>query len=1072
MSKIIFISAGAGSGKTFQLTKILYEELKSATARPSGVIATTFTRKAATELRERVRKELLDKGEFTLANQMGQARVGTVNSVCAIFVERFAFEAGIAPNQQVLEEEQARIFLDRALDAVLDGPEQDTFLEIVRRLGLNAAGFGNDGLPWKKDLKELVNQARANALGPQTLAGFAKSCADDLLSYFPKPTADDLTSEALRAIDLALPEISKVAQAENKKNTGEYLNTLTQFKRNLQANNFSWVDWLSAVSKGPQASLKSVAEPVHAALTRVVEHPQFHQDIRDYLEQIFIIAGKVLNAYESIKHEQGVIDFVDQEALLLKLLESSTVKEFLKEELDLLMVDEFQDTSPIQLAVFMKLAELAKRVYWVGDVKQAIYGFRGSDTELMQAVLKALPNINGKKEILGNSWRSRPMLVDLANAVFVPVFADSLTEQEVALTAQRKEQTQNTAFANWVLQGKNKSQYSAGVAQGIARLVREQFQVVDKETEQIRAVSYSDIAVLARTNTNVQEVAKALSLAGIPVATTQAGLLLTPEATLAMACLRRLNDPSDTIASAEILSLANSTEPEEWVADRLRYVQAVKEQQEDNAKFDDWRELDSQGGAAHPLLATIAALRAQNRIFSPQEALRAVITECGLAEIVARWDANPEQARLRLANLEALMAMAQRYEDLCATGQHAASISGLIIWVGEQAQDEQDTLAEPGIDAVRVMTHHGAKGLEWPVVILMDLSDDIKTSLWSVRAQFSGEFNAHAPLANRAIRYWPYPFGSLKKVALLDEIARQPVGQAFTKRAVEEAQRLLYVSMTRPRDLLVIARSEKSPTGEWINTLSADWLLTKEGQTELPLSTGVSVKVGHWVLNDQPDPAFSPQKKTVPVHWFKNHAPQEFIPLFLNPSQLQAQEVNVLERETVGTRIPVTSGVPMDLLGNAIHTCIATSFADPQAGISVEEVEAVLKRFGVHTYVNVLSAQSQIAAFHAWIASRYGEVKAYPEHPVQAVLENGQLINGRIDLLLENANGYVLIDHKSNPQGAEHWDAIAKEHAGQLALYAKAVELATGKRVNDCWVFLPVSAGSVSITRQPKVEYQ
>ena len=1064
MSKITFISAGAGSGKTFQLTKILYEELKGATARPSGVIATTFTKKAATELRERVRKELLDKGEFTLANQMGQARVGTVNSVCGSLVERFAFEAGIAPNQQVLEEEQSRILLNRALDAVLDGPEQDAFLEIVRRLALDAPGFGNNGPRWKNDLKDLVNQARANALSSQTLAGFAAPCADDFLSYFPKPTKDDLFEEALRAIDFALPAISKIAREENKKNTGEYLSKLNQFKRDLQSDNYSWADWLSVAKETPQASLKLKADGVAAVLNRVTEHPQFRKDIRDYLEQVFATAAKVLVAYEGMKLEQGVIDFVDQEALLLKLLENPTVQGFLKEELDLLMVDEFQDTSPIQLAVFMKLAELAKRVYWVGDVKQAIYGFRGSDTELMQAVLAALPKINGKKEILGKSWRSRPMLVNLANSIFVPVFAESLTEQEVALTAQRQEQTHNTAFANWILQGKNKGQYSAGVANGITRLMHERFQVVDKEAGQVRAVSYSDIAVLARTNTNVQEVAKALSLVGIPVATSQEGLLRTPEATLAMACLRRLNDSSDTIASAEVLSLASSTEPEEWVADRLRYVQAVKEQQGDKAKFDDWREVDAQGVAADPLLAKIASLRPQTKIFSPQEALRSVITECGLAEIVTRWDTSPEQARLRLANLEALIAMAQRYEDLCATGQHAASISGLIIWLGEQAQEGQDTLAQPGVDAVRVMTHHGAKGLEWPVVILMDLSDDIKTSLWSVRAQFSGEFNAHAPLANRTIRYWPYPFGSMKKVALLEEIERQPVGQEYKRRSEEEAKRLLYVSMTRPRDLLVIARSEKSPTGEWINTLNAEWLLTKEGQTELQLPNSKSVKVGYWVLSDQSDPSLTVPKTPVSLHWFKNHTAPEFLPLFLNPSRLEAQEVSVLKRETVGTRISVGSGVPMDLLGNAIHTCIATSFTDPQAGISVEEVGAVLKRFGAHTYVNARAVQGQIEALHAWIASCYSKVKAYPEHPVQAVLENGQLINGRIDLLLETQNGYVLIDHKSNPQAADHWDAIAKEHAGQLTLYARAIEIATGKPVVDCWIFLPVSAGALLIS--------
>src|SRR5665213_4381003 len=107
--KIHFVSAGAGSGKTHRLTEILHERLASGEVRPSGVIATTFTKKAATELRERARAHLLNQGAYSLAHAMGQARIGTVNSVCGALLERFAFEAGLATEQQVLEEGQAAI---------------------------------------------------------------------------------------------------------------------------------------------------------------------------------------------------------------------------------------------------------------------------------------------------------------------------------------------------------------------------------------------------------------------------------------------------------------------------------------------------------------------------------------------------------------------------------------------------------------------------------------------------------------------------------------------------------------------------------------------------------------------------------------------------------------------------------------------------------------------------------------------------------------------------------------------------------------------------------------------------
>ena len=135
-ANITFISAGAGSGKTHRLTELLHSELTAGGIRPSGVLATTFTKKAATELRERVREHLLKQGSFGLANAMGQARIGTVNSVCGQLIARFAFEAGMSTEQQVLEEVQASILLGRAIDAVLDGPAMGELLSLVRRLGL------------------------------------------------------------------------------------------------------------------------------------------------------------------------------------------------------------------------------------------------------------------------------------------------------------------------------------------------------------------------------------------------------------------------------------------------------------------------------------------------------------------------------------------------------------------------------------------------------------------------------------------------------------------------------------------------------------------------------------------------------------------------------------------------------------------------------------------------------------------------------------------------------------------------------------------------------------------------
>jgi ATP-dependent exoDNAse (exonuclease V) beta subunit len=1044
-AKLNFVSAGAGSGKTYRLTQILHEQLSRGSARPSGIIATTFTRKAATELRERVRLHLLRQGDYVLANAMGQARIGTVNSVCGALLERFAFEAGLATEQQVLEESQAMLLVKQSLDSVLDGPKVSELIRIAARMGIEE---------WQADVKDLLDKARANDIPPEMLAGFATENAGDLLSHLPKPTQQGLSAALHSAIALTKPALESAAgKVKAVKKTTEYLELVRRVERGVRGNDAPWSDWVKLSKELPEAGLKSVAETIAAVAGRYAEHPGLHADIESYLARVFTLGAEALRIYGARKREMGALDFTDQEHLLLKVLDDESVAATLGEELDLLLVDEFQDTSPIQLALFLKLARHAKAVYWVGDIKQAIYGFRGSDTALMEASLKALTHLGGTKEILSSSWRSRAPLVALVNEVFRSAFSETLAPEEVELKVERNEALPEPAFANWLLGGSNKEQEVSALAAGIRQLVNSSYSVFDKHKKCVRAVNFGDMAILCRSNAGVTNVAAGLRRLAVPATTEQPGLLQTPEAVLALACLRRLNDPSDTIATAEILSLADCEEPESWVADRLKYLAAGGEP-------DSWRE---QGASAHPLIARLARMRASLSLLAPREAVQAVITECELSSRVLRWKQDPTAARVRLANLEAMLALADQYEDICRSAQHAGSISGLILWLREQADNGQDNLAVPAIDAVKVMTHHAAKGLEWPVVLLMDLSTEVKDRLWSITAVSRSPIDVADPLKDRFIRYWPWPFGKQKNVTLADDIALTPTAEAFRKSAVEESKRLLYVSMTRARDLLILVRSQRKPTGAWINTLGAPWLLPDGDNADLSLPSGETIAGFRWVL-DQVEPNDGAHETARPMYWFRDpDSRTERRPLVFNPSAAEAPRCVVTEKARIGERIDVANGSDMAALGTAIHACIAATFTDRNAPLSVEEVEAILNGHGVGECVTSGAVLSQIGALHGWIASTWDSPAAYAEIPVESVLETGQVINGRIDLLLEVEGGWVLLDHKSSAQGADQWDRVAQEYAGQLDAYKRALERATRKPVLESWLFFPVAAGAVRI---------
>src|SRR5690606_27346914 len=276
--------------------------------------------------------------------------------------------------------------------------------------------------------------------------------------------------------------------------------------------------------------------------------------------------------------------------------------------------------------IFMKLASLAGRVVFVGDIKQAIYGFRGCDPELVRDTLAALVARGASYEVLEHSWRSRPPLVEYVNCVFKSAFAGELEEKQIVLSPKRPDETDEPAVLKWTLKG-NKAARAAQIAGAVAALVRSGFTIVDPETKRPRPARFGDIAILAARNDEVKEIATALRAAHVPMKMTLAGLLAVPEVALAGAALRRLNDPAGTVATAAIISMSAGTAPEQWLADRLRALERG-----DDALA--W------GRDAHPILAKLEALRESIGTMSPVEIVARVLNTTGLRDIVTGFSQN------------------------------------------------------------------------------------------------------------------------------------------------------------------------------------------------------------------------------------------------------------------------------------------------------------------------------------------------------------------------------------------------------------------------------------------------
>jgi len=388
--------------------------------------------------------------------------------------------------------------------------------------------------------------------------------------------------------------------------------------------------------------------------------------------------------------------------------------------------------------------------------------------------------------------------------------------------------------------------------------------------------------------------------------------LSTPEATLVVACLRRMHDSADTVATALIVSLTDSVPPEDWLDDRLEHVHS-------GAALGTWR---TEGARAHPLVERLEALRGRLAALTPFEALCLAKSESGVWRAAAQWSPTPKEAAARTANVEALSRMAAAYEDECRSSKRPATVAGLLQWFVDQAKAELDARASATSGAVEVLTHHSAKGLEWPVVVLTGMDSEARSGLWDVRTRTNGAFNAQEPLRGRFVHYWPRPYGTRRMPDILKRAQQSPLGVEMQEQAVDEHSRLLYVSCTRARDVMVFAVHRRKASTAWTDGIKASRLLF-DGEGSIKLPDGSEVRRQQRVFSLQDILTAPPERVPLERRWPAAKAPQSLAPLWVRPSATAAGAHSIKAVEAVGSRIPLKAKVDMTALGSAIHNAIA-----------------------------------------------------------------------------------------------------------------------------------------------------
>ncbi|MCK6694369.1 MAG: UvrD-helicase domain-containing protein, partial [Thermoanaerobaculia bacterium] len=818
-------------------------------------------------------------------------------------------------------------------------------------------------------------------------------------------------------------------------------------------------------------------------------------DVRRFIETVFDIAMDALGEYEQYKKKRGLIDYTDMETYVSRLLRIDSVRDALRDELDLLLVDEFQDTSPIQLDIFLQLSRLARHSIWVGDPKQSIYGFRGAEPALMQAIINATGGVQ-PENVLRKSWRSWPDIVYAVNAIFTRAFP-ALPVDQVALepaytdyglsrgigtdyglrisdyglpgsTANPqsvpKPRDNPQSIIHWHFRNEPDDRKVPGspwmencIAAQIQVLLDRGIPVFSKKRDSARPIRPGDIAVLCRSNDGCAKMAEALHRAGLKAAIARAGLLETPEGKLALACLKYLLLPSDALSVAEILTLTGAQTLEDLVHDRLEHLERQREG-EDPGRW----------AGGHDFIRQLNDLRPRTADLSASEILNLALDELDLRRIAARFG----NATQRLDNLDRLRRYALDYESACQRLHAAASLGGFLLWLDELGRNEQDLQGSgESPDAVKVLTYHKSKGLEFPVTICHNLNQPLKEKIWGLNLVAERE----APdlddiLGHRWLRFWVNPYGDQWRHTRLEETLLQSTEWAVARRqALEEEARLLYVGLTRARDYLVFPTNVKGTP--WLNRVF------NGGDENIPTLDPDSDETP-FIWNGEPVlceterlfmPRDFPESPTAdaPIPFHAPRAGHYHI----------ARAALMIDPFTEGPPhgLQYTFGEPLPFapwldfkgeyqanLGKAVQTFLC---ADDPALPGEQRLALAGRQLQIRNVVDSLSAEAllrQSEVFRQFAAARFSPAQWQPKFPVEG-WQGRRYLKMEADLLLENTETVQALFFAGFAEGMKKWKTQAQTAAAAAGWLSRLLPLIFPGKQITYWAVFPLEGQIVEM---------
>ena len=849
----VVITAGAGTGKTHMLAERYLYYLQQRNLSPLEVVAVTFTEKAATELRSRIRALVSQRlpQRLDLLAELEAAQISTIHALSARICQEHWQLINIPADFQILDSLEGQIWLQDSLQTALANLPPEVFQAIpysVLQQLLNkllddpytATLALRQGI---QDWSQLIAQARTEAI---------KIVVNDSTWQTSWTILEQHQGQAGDKLEATRTSVLKaMADLEDAENIDDAVATID--KVNLRVG--SKKNWQDDGMKTVKNALKVLRENVR----RVTSQGLLDLELSDADERLKQILPVFTEAYQEVasylnrlKLQNKVLTFNDLEIYALQALTHTQVKDYYQQRWQVFLVDEFQDTNPTQAELLSTLTNTAELTI-VGDIKQSIYGFRRADIRVFQQFRDRILQGGGKEVILSTSFRTHKVLIDRFNQIFAPL----LQSNHQDLTAFREStpiQGEAGSKYNYLqvltigdpfTEGETKPAKPSkaqrqrveaySLAEKIKQMLDNQTPVFDKQTRQTRPIQPKDIAILTRTWQPLEIYSEALSAVGIPVAPAGGGnLLATREAKDANILLRFLANPRDDIALVAVLRSPffaisdrllfqirqgfnkSQTEDEETIAIQTyvrtfnhlitsritkhfnltyylllitHYLRAVEFAIPNRSTHSDQCWWEEIKKSSLPELKPSIKVLKQLLVASQSQTPSRILQICDRLTGYTAVIANLAGAERRLADWRGF---GQLVKDLERGTYDLFAVVRRLKSINEnEIAVPRPTLAVT--NAVSLMTIFASKGLEWGLVIVADLNKE----------------RPH----NSPLVYFDARLGvAIKSKNSLGE-TQKPVLYSWLeylqdKKERAEAYRVLYVALTRARDYLWLSASE------------------------------------------------------------------------------------------------------------------------------------------------------------------------------------------------------------------------------------------------------------------------